>query len=81
MGVGITDFDPNGVVTRAQFGTVLSRLIRGTAYNNGTPYYSMHLWALKNAGIMTQISTPYNPELRGFVMIMLKRAYDQGFVN
>ena len=30
MGQGITHFDPNGEVTRAQFGTVLSR----TLYNN-----------------------------------------------
>lgn len=29
MGVGITAFNPNGAVTRAQFGTVLSRVLRG----------------------------------------------------
>ena len=28
MGVGINDFDPNAEVTRAQFGTILSRVIR-----------------------------------------------------
>lgn len=28
MGQGIDNFDPNGVVTRAQFGTIMSRLIR-----------------------------------------------------
>lgn len=30
MGVGITDFNPNGIVTRAEFGTVLSRALWGT---------------------------------------------------
>ena len=28
MGVGINDFDPNAEVTREQFGTILSRVIR-----------------------------------------------------
>jgi hypothetical protein len=30
MGQGMTGFDPNGEVTRAQFGTVLSRILYGT---------------------------------------------------
>jgi hypothetical protein len=34
MGVGISNFDPNGEVTRAQFGTVLSRTLYGDIYNN-----------------------------------------------
>ena len=76
MGVGITTFDPNSEVTRAQFGTVLSRLIWGTTYNNTTPYYLSHLNALKNAGIMTIISDPSMEEIRGFVLIMMKRTYD-----
>jgi hypothetical protein len=33
MGQGITGFDPNGEVTRAQFGTVLSRALYGNEYN------------------------------------------------
>ena len=33
MGQGITNFDPNGEVTRAQFGTVLSRALYGTGYD------------------------------------------------
>ncbi|HBB04406.1 TPA: hypothetical protein DCZ39_06000 [Patescibacteria group bacterium] len=33
MGVGITDFNPNGEVTRAEFGTVLSRALYGEQYN------------------------------------------------
>lgn len=33
MGQGITSFDPNGEVTRAQFGTVLSRALYGSGYD------------------------------------------------
>ena len=61
-------------VNRAQFGTILSRLIYGEANNGGTPFYEKHLNALKAAGIMTMIDNPFMKELRGFVMIMLMRA-------
>jgi len=81
MGINMSQFDPNTDVTRAQFGTILSRLIWGTTYNWGTPYYTSHLKALKLAGIMTQISTPSTKELRGYVMLMMKRTYEWGFLN
>jgi hypothetical protein len=74
MGQGITAFNPKGIVTRAQFGTVLSRAFYGDAYNGGDPYYVNHLNALKTAGIMNDISTPNAPEMRGRVMLMLQRA-------
>ncbi len=74
MGVGITAFNPNGVVTRAQFGTVLSRVLYGDMYDGGDPYYADHLAALQEAGIMTNISNPNAPEVRGYVMLMLQRA-------
>jgi hypothetical protein len=77
MGVGITAFNPNGVVTRAQFGTVLSRALYGDIYNDGDPYYVNHLNALKNAGIMNNISNPNATEVRGYVMLMMQRA-DEG---
>lgn len=32
MGIDIDNFDPNGQVTRAQFGTILSRVIWGNTY-------------------------------------------------
>jgi len=41
------DFDPNGIVDRAQFGTILSRLLRGNKNNGGDPYYQKHLDTLK----------------------------------
>lgn len=74
MGVGITKFNPDGVVTRAQFGTVLSRALYGDMYNEGTPYYSYHLQALKQAGVMTNISKPDANEIRWYVMLMMMRA-------
>ncbi len=92
------NFDPNLYVNRAQFGTVLSRLLFGDTYNIqdnernffvtirsgmdffvlNTPHaplmwYSKHLQALKEAGIMMRISTPMMLELRGYVMLMLMR--------
>ncbi len=70
-------FDPNEVVTRAQFGTVLSRLLWQTQYAAGIneAYYSRHLEALRTNSIMTQIygQWPYINELRGWVMLMLMR--------
>ncbi len=81
MGQGITHFDPKGEVTRAQFGTILSRLIRWDMYEWGTKYYTNHLNALKAAGIMTQISNPSQKEIRGYVMLMMMRTYEWGFLN
>lgn len=77
MGQGITEFNPNGVVTRAQFGTVLSRALWGDENNGGDPYYVNHLKALKDAGIMNNIDNPNATEVRGYVMLMLQRA-DEG---
>lgn len=77
MGVGITEFNPRGIVTRAQFGTVLSRALYGDMYNDGDPYYADHLAALQEAGIMNNISNPNAPEVRGYVMLMMQRA-DEG---
>jgi hypothetical protein len=74
----LSDFMPNKKVTRAEFGTVLSRLLYGTTYNNGTPYYLNHLQALKEHWIMTQITNPEKQiERRQRVRLMLMRASKQ----
>lgn len=74
MGVGINDFNPNGEVTRAEFGTVLSRALYGDANNaEGGMYYIKHLNALKANNIITNIN-PWLKEIRGYVMLMLMRA-------
>lgn len=69
-----TTFNPTAQVTRAEFGTVLSRLLRWSTYNSGDPYYLPHLRALKNAGIMKNISTPNMKEIRWYVMLMMMRS-------
>jgi hypothetical protein len=61
------------VVTRAQFGTILSRTLRGDKNNGWNIYYKKHLDELKENGIMTKINTPLAKELRGWVMLMLQR--------
>lgn len=64
-------------VDRSQFGTILSRLLRGTKNNDGTPYYVHHLNALKAEGIMTKIENPSAKEMRGWVMLMMQRIFEK----
>jgi len=80
MWVWITNFNPNWLVTRAEFWTVLSRALNAgdigmlNTLNSAKPYYSEHLKFLKREGIMNNISTPSNLERRWRVMLMLLRA-------
>lgn len=67
------EFNPRWIVTRAEFGTALSRLLYNKTFNGWTPYYKNHLSALKKAGIIKDI-TDYNKEIRWYVMLMLMRA-------
>jgi hypothetical protein len=77
MGQGITAFRPYDTISRAEFGTALSRALWGNQYEGGTPYYAKHLDALKAAGIMTQIANAESTkEVRGWVMLMLMRSED-----
>ena len=76
-------FEPTKYVTRAEFGTTLSRLIYEGKYNlaseaeNTYPgaWYSKHLQALKKAEIMNEIEgdRPQHIELRWYVMLMVMR--------
>jgi hypothetical protein len=89
---GITSkesFDPAGYITRAQFGTVFSRLLFGDKYNVQDEselhkiqwyWYKAHLEALKENNIMTKIDWdwPDQLELRWWVMLMMKRADNYG---
>lgn len=78
MGVGTNGiFNPNGLVTRAEFGTVLSRVLYGDANNGGTPWYANHLNALKEAGIMNDISNPNMREVRWYTMLMMMRSDEE----
>ena len=77
MGQGISAFRPYDTISRAEFGTALSRVLWGSQYEGGTPYYAKHLDALKAAGIMTQIANAESTkEVRGYVMLMLMRSED-----
>ena len=74
-----TYFTPTGTMTRAQIGTVLSRLLYGNV-NNSTDsvnWYTKHLQALKTSGIMNDISPPNHEEIRWFILLMFKRAADK----
>jgi hypothetical protein len=72
------EFAPEQVVTRAQFGTVLSRALWGTAYNTTEEeYYVSHLKALNKIGIMKTINNPLNIEMRWYVMLMLMRTNEK----
>ena len=77
------NFDPNNYVTRAEFGTVLSRFLYLDENNLTTQeiqewaeWYSKHLSALKLNWIMTQIDGERitSKELRWYVMLMLMRS-------
>ena len=75
MGQGISAFRPYDTISRAEFGTALSRTLWGSQYEGGTPYYANHLNALKAAGIMNQIANAESTkEVRGYVMLMLQRS-------
>ena len=70
-------FVPNDEVDRGQFGTILSRLLRGEKNNGWTTYYEGHLNALKTEWIMTKIDQPNSKELRGRVMLMMQRIFNK----
>lgn len=79
-------FNPNTIVTRAQFWTILSRLIFGETYNIPLGewdefYYVKHLKALKDNWIMKMIEDPKMPEIRWWVMLMLQRTYESGIID
>ncbi len=83
-------FDPNQYIDRAQFGTIMSRLIFGGRYNvtgnvvdhtNKDYRFKNHLAALKANAIMNNISDPYMLELRWYIMIMMQRTDESGIVS
>ena len=77
MWINIEYFNPGVVTTRAQFWTILSRLLFGFTYEWWDPYYKNHLEALKIRGIMTKIDNPKDRvELREWVRVMLMRVKD-----
>ena len=73
----ITKFRPYDKVTRAEFWTILSRLLYWDKYNWWNPYYKLHVNKLYLVWIMSDINwVAKNNETRGNVMIMLKKSAD-----
>ena len=70
-------FRPFDLVTRAEFGTALSRMLYKLA-DGDRIYYSTHLKKLKEEKIITN-NDPYMKELRWYVMIMLMRSAMTGY--
>ena len=73
-GTPMQAFEPHKLVSRAEFTTVLSRVIWGNKHNiSGDDRYSAHLQALKKYEIITS-DVPANWwELRGRALLMLHR--------
>ena len=72
MWIWIDKFRPYDFVTRAEFGTALSRMLYWT--EDGTDkYYTTHLNKLRSEWIITNMD-PKMKEKRGYVMIMLMRS-------
>lgn len=70
-------FNPLWTVSRAQFWAILSRAIWWNEYEGWSPYYSRHLQKLKELWIMWKISNPESrQEMRWYVMLMMKRAWE-----
>ncbi len=68
-------FNPYGYVTRAEFATVLSRLLYGERYENmNGVWYERHIEALKEHNILRSNLDPHMKELRGYIMLMLMRS-------
>ena len=72
----IEDFNPNKTVTRAEFATVLSRVLYGSTYNQSwVNYYEKHIETLNKANILSN-TNPNLVEARWRIMTMLYNAKD-----
>ena len=79
MGIKTKKFEPNKIVSRAEFGTILSRILWWNKYDVKNPtrknwYYTNHLKVLQENGIMNDIDNPlWRNELRKWIWVMLRR--------
>ena len=73
MWINVDKFRPDDLVTRAEFGTALSRMLFGLADWEWDEWYKTHLDKLMEEMIITN-DNPDLKELRGYVMIMLMRS-------
>ena len=78
MGLYTEEFMPNKIVDRAEFWTVISRLLWWNKYDeldtDNNLFYTKHLKALQESGFMKDIDNPlWRKEFRKRVWITLKR--------
>ncbi len=73
MWINVNKYRPFDLVTRAEFGTALSRMLFGLEDGEWNEWYSTHLAKLMEEQIITN-NNPNLQELRGYVMIMLMRS-------
>ena len=76
---GITpaqSFNPSNSVDKAQFSTILSRLLYGEVNNNTETLErrANHAQALVDGGIVTVTTDLFDPLIRAHAMIMLMRS-------
>jgi len=60
-GKALSKFRPNEAVTRAHFAAIFSRLLFGTKYDGGKPYYEKHIAGLASHAI---IKSKQNPQMK-----------------
>jgi hypothetical protein len=74
---GITpaiSFNPNTSLDKAQFATVLSRMMYGAEHdNNQEDFWAWHVQAMQDTGIITVTTDLFDPLRRAYAMIMLMR--------
>ena len=76
------EFLPNNIVTRAEFWTVMSRVLWWDKYDitdtNHRSYFEDHLQALKKDNILTQIANPETRwEIRKWVWLVFRRIVEK----
>lgn len=66
-------FNPNGLLDKAQFATMISRMTYGSENNDMACWYCKHVEALKADGTITVTTDLMLPLRRGYAMLMLLR--------
>ena len=84
MWIRVKNFKPNKIVSRAEFWTVLSRLLWWDAYDeldtDNNLYYTKHLRALQESWFLKNIDNPLSrKELRKRVWVVLNRIEQEKF--
>lgn len=73
MGVNVINFNPQWLVTRGEFATVLARLLYGEEAKGTGFYYDKPIEILRQNGVIKN-TNPLMQEVRWYVMLMLMRS-------